>query len=336
MCRWERKRSSILALSLWALTLLSVFGLYLSIGVRQKIALVKNLTFRDSLYYIADAGIKRGIVEIKIDEILGTDTLKESWSNNPAVFKDIKLGRGSLSVGYDFVDKGGATRKMFGLVDEERKININTANRKVLTKLFEVVLRLDQVQAQEIAASIIDWRDNDSFLSIPVGSAEDSYYRNLKESYDCKDSSFQALEELLLVKGINRSIFEQIKDFVTIYGEGSVNANTAPREVLLALGIDDLLADKIIDYRSGEDEIQGTSDDNVFTGPGNIVAGLSQFTDLASSEVALLSNIVSAGLLGTSSYNFTVRSTASIPGGLSKEIIAVVDRTGQIFSWRQF
>jgi len=67
--------------------------------------------------------------------------------------------------------------------------------------LLETCLSLDDKEAQEISAAIVDWRDGDSALSIPVGSAEDSDYHDLKEPYNCKDAPFQVLEEVLLVKG---------------------------------------------------------------------------------------------------------------------------------------
>jgi len=80
-------------LTLWVLCFLAVFGAYLSRGVRQKLALVKNLSFRGNLHYIADAGLKKAIMELTLDET-EYDAFKDNWSNNPTVFERIAVGLG--------------------------------------------------------------------------------------------------------------------------------------------------------------------------------------------------------------------------------------------------
>lgn len=326
-------KASILIFTLWALFLLSIFGVYLGRGVRQKLALVKKLTFRSNLRYIAEAGVRRAVFEV-VKDTTAMDALNEEWSNNPAVFDDIGVGMGAVTVSYDFLTPGGTVQTQFGVIDEERKININVVERHTIQNLIEVVMGMDEEEAQEIAASIIDWRDKDSFLSIPIGSAEDSYYDNRDEPYACKDSEFQVLEELLLVKGVSPQVYSKIKGFITIYGNGIVNINTVSSQVLLALEIDQLLIDKIISFREGEDEAAGTGDDNIFDVPSSIVPSLSQAYSLSPDEVASLSNLVSAGTVGTSSYNFMIRSQASI-GPLGKEIVCVVNKEGKVLAWRE-
>ena len=54
------------------------------------------------------------------------------------------------------------------------------------------------------------------------------------------------LDEILLVKGMNKEIYDKLINFVTIYGDGAVNINTASKEVLEALGLADSLVDKIL------------------------------------------------------------------------------------------
>ena len=330
-----KRKASILALTMWVLMLLAVLGLYLGLGVRQKMTLVKKLTLRDNLHYVAEAGVKKAIMELKRD-VDPPDALKENWSNNPAVFEQMAVGAGAAQVAYEFVGRDGRRREMFGLVDEERKININTADRKVLQKLFEIVFRFDSTQAQEFAACLIDWRDEDSYLTIPLGSAEDSFYHDLKNPYDCKDAPFEAMEELLLVKGFSQTILDKLKPFITIHGQGAVNVNTAPHQVLLALGLSDMLVDKILSFRNGPDNVAGTPDDNLFKSDSAIAAVLSQAVDLSSEEVASLSNLASSGKLTTLSEHFWIKSTARMESvAYSKTIDCVVDRKGKILSWRE-
>jgi len=288
-------RGSILVIAIWSLCLLTTFAVYLGFGVRQKIIMVERLDTRDRLHFIAEAGVKKAILELKKeDKTADYDALKESWSNNIGTFKEIQVGVGRFTVSYGYLNRQSGLREIrYGIIDEERKININKAKRSVIGRLFKTV-GLDEMEAQNLSASIVDWKDNDSELSIPLGSAEDRYYRNLKDSYEAKDADFEILDELLLVRGMTREIFDRIKDFITVYGQGKININTAPGEVLLSLGVYKSVVDKILSFRYGEDSIEATSDDNVFDPPSNIVAELSQFCSLSDSEVANLSNLVSA------------------------------------------
>lgn len=331
------KKASILILVLWAICFLAGFAIILGYGVRQKLALAYRLEERDKLRLVAEAGIKKAIIELTREIPESYAALADQWSNNPAVFKDIGISGYRVDICYNYLDeKSGLYETRYGLIDEERKININRAPRIVLERLFGIVLGFDEVKAQELAAAIVDWRDADSELSIPIGSAESAYYRSQKYPYEAKDSSFEVLRELLLVKGMDEEIFKKIKGYLTIYGNFRVNINTATKAVLLALGMSEDLAEKILLFRAGEDGIAGTSDDNIFDTPGNILPRLSQFYHLSASEIALLSTIVEQ-FLGANSNNFTVRCTAGLQEKKSsQEVISVIDRSGRILSWAEY
>jgi len=147
--------------------------------------------------------------------------------------------------------------------------------------------------------------------------------------------NLEVIEELLLVKGIDKATFEKLKNFVTIYEKG-VNINTAPYEVLYALGIEEKLIDKIINYRKGEDGVLGTLDDNVFNTPTSIVSRLSQYFSLSVSKVANLSNLVAERKLTTFSNYFTIEVKAELNYSHTYgKIFCVVDREGRILYWRQ-
>ncbi|MCK4519563.1 MAG: general secretion pathway protein GspK, partial [Candidatus Omnitrophica bacterium] len=197
------------------------------------------------------------------------------------------------------------------IIDEERKININKAQRSVIERLFRIV-GLSEMKAQNLSASIVDWRDKDSELSIPLGSAEDRYYRNLRDPYEAKDADFEVLDELLLVRGMTGEIFDEIKGFITIYGEGKVNINTASEDVLLSLGLHASVVNKILSFRYGQDMIEASADDNVFNSVSGITARLSQLYLLSAGEVANLSNLVSAKKVTVKSNNFMIKSIAKL------------------------
>ena len=309
----DNHKGTILVIVLWTLCLLTIFAVHLGFGARQKIIMVGRLDTRDRLHFIAEAGIKRAILELKKkDKSSGFDALKDGWSNNVGIFKEIQVDRGRFTVGYEYLDReSGEYQARYGIIDEERKININKAKRGVIEHLFRI-LGLSEMKAQNLSASIVDWRDKDSELSTPLGSAEDGYYRNLVDPYEAKDADFEVLDELLLVKEMTVEIFDEIKDFITIYGGGKVNINTASESVLLSLGLRASVVNKILLFRYGQDMIEASVDDNVFDSFSNIVARLSQFCSLSESEAANLNNLVSAKKITNKSDNFMIKSAARL------------------------
>lgn len=123
----------------------------------------------------------------------------------------------------------------YGLTDEAAKVNLNSAS-------LEMLLKLPGMSA-ELAASIIDWRDENDELT--TGGAESEYYLLLPESYQCKNAPLETVEEILLIKDgstdllygadTNRNgIIDSYEDSVGSLGRGfynyvtvySVEANT--------------------------------------------------------------------------------------------------------------
>ena len=334
------ERGSILVLALWALSLLTIFALSIGYGVRQKIMLVKHLEVKDKLHFISEAGIKLALVKLRQeDPTPAFDALNEDWSNNIALFKDIKIGEGNFTISYDYPAPLSQIKNIrYGIMDEERKININKINQKIMRKLFQRVTELDYKEADDLAAAIIDWRDNDD--EPLLNGAENFYYHGLSLPYSSKDAEFEVLEELLLVRGMTAKIFDHVKPYITIFGQGAVNINTASSDVLTVMGLDESLVEKIILFRSGPDLQEATLDDNIFTSPSSIVANLSQFSSLSPGEVAELSNLVSSGIITTLSKNFMIRSIAKLDNRkeISFKIVCIFEREelkGKVKYWRE-
>ena len=90
----------------------------------------------------------------------------------------------------------GSLEMTFGLVDEASKINLNTAKAEVLALL--------PTMTSELGAAIVDWADADSTVS--PGGAESEIYSRLRPAYLCKNASFETVDELRLVAGMNLRI----------------------------------------------------------------------------------------------------------------------------------
>ncbi len=307
----------VLIIALWSLFFLGALALAIAAYVRPQLELAGRIKDSTSVHFLAEAGVKRAMAQINNGTTSAVDTLKEF---NP-------------SAQFDFTSQGLSDGEFnYELVDEERKININTAPYNVLEKLFEIIAQLDPQQAGDIAAAILDWRESGE--NPRKNGAKSNYYQTLSPSYPCKDGPFEVLEEVLLVKGMTPDIFKSIKDEITIYGAGSVNINTADKFVLETLGISDTLADKIINFRNGNDGVPATADDNIFTDAGNIVNTLKSDQKLTQDDVNQLADIVAEGLLCIRSDNF--RGMAY--GKNSRDSMAidfVFTRGGGIKFWRE-
>jgi len=81
----------------------------------------------------------------------------------------------------------------FGITDESSKINLNTATSDTL-------LMLNSGITNAIADSIVMWRSGVN--TVTQNGAGDSYYMSLPGPYHCKNSKFESVEELLLIRDV--------------------------------------------------------------------------------------------------------------------------------------
>ncbi|MFH1779497.1 MAG: hypothetical protein ABH847_05675 [Candidatus Omnitrophota bacterium] len=260
---FKEEKGAILIITLWILAILTI----LSVGVAGRMGLELKLTglYRDNMkvLYLAKAGVERAISVIEAEDH-AIDSLNERWSNNSEeqspLFKEIKVADvGTFTVSYPFTEG----RVFYGIQDEERRINFNNAPKEVIRRLIEH-LYPDIGDASALAQSIEDWRDTDTTRE--GGLPEDDYSA---EGYPRKDNYFDVTEELLLVKEMKPEIFEKIKDYITVYPakvypEGKLNINTASFPSLYALGFSEAVAGALVNYKSGDDGIEGNEDDNYF------------------------------------------------------------------------
>jgi hypothetical protein len=174
------------------------------------------------------------------------------------------------------------------LSSENGKININGLNDKNREFLVNFLMKrdIDASDADIITDSILDWIDPDDLTHI--NGAEDGYYGSLPDPYKAKDAPFSSIEEMALVKGVTPAIFENIKDFITVYGDKqiSVNVNLAPKEILSSIPS---LSDDIVDELSLHIEENGIIGDNeelreIFWGLGVIGASFEDIRDYLTLE----------------------------------------------------
>ncbi len=313
------KRGSILIITLWILAILSLlaisFAHHTAVGIKlteYHISSLENL-------YICKAGIKRACYELNRDKAEDVeqgyiyDSLNDSWSSNQEVFKNISVGDGTFTISYQIEDDNKDMITVYGMIDEERKININKLVKNGVRDVFRVsqmerLLERFGIEDVKIADYIVDWLDTDS-----SGEGEEDFYQGLSEPYHCKNDLIESLEEMYLIRGITAEILKKLKPYITIYGDGKININTAGEEVFTSLGMDDTLAQQILDYRSQD----GGEED------------LYSFKTLASvkANFSALKAFINAGYLTVSSSVFTANVTSVLNNSkLAKRVNVVLQR----------
>ncbi|MCX5687605.1 MAG: type II secretion system protein GspK [Candidatus Omnitrophica bacterium] len=310
----KTKNGSILILTVWVLSFLTIFAIGIGSVVSSQLNLASYFKDRLTMYYLAKAGIERAIVELIMDKSKTYDTLNEDLTNNESFFKEIPLDMGYFSVSYHLKDKAGVDEVFYGAEDETSKININYAPVGALTSLLKTIGEIDEGGATDIANAIIDWRDED--IAVSPRGAEDDYYKSLSLPYKCKNGKFQILEELLLVKGMTPELFSKIKDLITVYGEGKTNINTASFSIFLALGLSNDFAERMIKFRQASDEKDGTIDDNIFKS----VEDMRNIGPLFTEESLALNRLISYDICTVKSDVFRITSSGVLKKDEGREL----------------
>ena len=190
---------------------------------------------------IAQAGVYQAIRVIQQDtqDAPQCDTLQEPWATGldaagVTLFERIVVGTGTFSVGH--VQAGVIVS---GLIDEGRKLNLNTATPGQLQQLITAVNSDGSIKPADLVAAIIDWRDE------PQGAWCDAH----QLGYPCHNGPFDSIEELRLVPGMTPGLFAALEPYATVYGSGAINANTAEPTVLKAVGLSDAQISTIVQQR---------------------------------------------------------------------------------------
>jgi general secretion pathway protein K len=196
------------------------------------------------------------------DRVLGAFNDKESSKDFLA------LSGLDASFGKNLGLKGGRFEVV--IVDEDAKINVNmgAANEIAHIRLAKQLMsRMGPIQYSTlfdqrdstgnyndrltICSAIVDWADLDEqMFSCDLSSAassnavEDAWYQLLQKPYRRKNAPYDSLEELHMVRGISDDFWATFVDpdptdprkrEMTVWGQGTVNVNTANALTLYAL-----------------------------------------------------------------------------------------------------
>lgn len=232
MKRRRNERGVALLLVLWVTVLLTVIAAGFAASAR--VGGAATLTARDetTARALAVAGFQQALVEVfgewDVNTLMEDGQVGFLRLAGGAVATKTGMGVTPRALRRDGTLPGGAFR--YRVLDEERKINLDTASREMLVRLLDAVGAPTGAERDVVADSILDWIDEDSLHR--VNGAEDDHYRRLSPPYRAKNGPLDAIEELRLIRGVTPEIFEALRPLVTAQGSGQINLNTASPTVL--------------------------------------------------------------------------------------------------------
>jgi type II secretory pathway component PulK len=236
MSRFER--GSALPLVLWILAILMTISLGLSSLIQSRLNTTDQLFQRFRASCEAYSGMQAGLYVVLLGQ-LGAAELRtpagEPWTDETRFLLDgtpvalpafpktatlsIQEASGFIDMGYIKPELIDGLCRYFGLGEEQRKIFID---------------------------SLRDWTDEDDFVRL--NGAEREFYAPL--GYQPRNEPLLTLDEVLLIRGMDASVYFKMRPFLTLYKTEGVDPNTAPFEVLMAFpGMTEEGAKTIIAYR---------------------------------------------------------------------------------------
>ena len=304
----DRQRGIALLLVLWVFTILGVLALDFSSYMRDDAMASVNFADETHGYYIALGGMNRAMWEAVRAREQGPETgipnAQRSGTDRQAG-SGTDTGPGGPRLGMqddDIMPADGqwhdgelaGAKYQVRITDEGGLIPINKVGEAVLKKVITNLLVGPQSQVQgmdrrtdnqvsEIVDSILDWRDPDSLKR--VHGAESDYYLSTKRGYPAKNAFLDDPQELLLVQGIDASLFyggdgiPGLRDVISVFNRsGQLNARTVTAPVLQALlGVDEAGAQDLIEQRDADPEAFVTTLGTQLAGIGNGESGIDGF-----------------------------------------------------------
>jgi general secretion pathway protein K len=302
------------ALVLTLLIIITLAGLTLGFSSESGVEVTLAGYTKDSTraYQLARSGINIALELLARDEDFEIDTFNEAWRQ----FGSIPLAEGKGEEGVSFSG---------GMVDENSKININllrNSQGEIDEKREAQMRRLFSAMGvnEERLNPVLDWLDADDIER--QDGAEGYFYQNLEEPYECANGAFLTVGQIFLVRGMrDLELFgekksKRLMDYLTIYSDGKININTAPKEVLESLGenMDSALAEAIVEYRKGEN-FESIDDLRKVPGmDGEVLAEIGEWITVKSSTFSIDAHVNCNGAVAS------IRTIAEREGNKTKLI----------------
>lgn len=245
---WPRQGAALLV-TLMILAIVIILTAQLSSSTRTSAVLSTNYTSDLQNYHALRAGVNYAIMMLRTDAGKGVteDTLHETWAEPYGESNPLTVGDVQVTFRVEDEERRLSARSITVQVQEGEK-KVAKPNPKARERMDRLVLLLG-VPFGNFGQAIVDYQDTDK-----EGEFEDGD----------DDLPLLSFGEMLLVKGFTEEVMygkggqdpheQGLAPWLTVWGNGAVNINTAPLEVLMCLHekITKPEAEKIIAFRDAK------------------------------------------------------------------------------------
>jgi general secretion pathway protein K len=330
----QNNRAFAVIIALVAVTILTMMAGAFAYAMKVESRLAANTNNDEEFYWIGRGGVDRACWWLALEGNQPFSSRQQYWNHGPGDGPETNSPLANESLDNFQIGQGQVS---LTLVELEGKININTADSHLLQQVL-TAQGADASAISVVSDSILDWIDPDENTR-PAG-AESDYYLGLNPSYEAKNAPIDNLDELQLIKGVTRDMYNgtssadhgtpfpghqlgfghapgqepvyafALKDVFTPFSSGKINILTADETVLqLIPGLDTAAVQAIETARESEPPVRN-------------VQGLFAAAGINAADVGQIMNYVD---IRGSTYE--VHATVSI-GPLSHEYTAIVFRNG--------
>jgi len=218
--RARSERGVALMLVLWLILVLAAVAAAAVAAVRRQSDVVVNLRTTAQARAAAESG-----VVVAVHELRTSFAATATFADLPGAYSAVADALDRLGV-----QRLGDARFQVAVVDLNSRIDLNNADEATLVAFLGSLVGEDG--ARGLAEALLDWRDPDG-TPRPMG-AEAAAYAAGGSGFVPPNGPLRRLEELLRIRGFTDSIADAIAPYVTVWGDGRLNVNTAPERVLAA------------------------------------------------------------------------------------------------------
>lgn len=210
------QRGVALAILVWFLAAMSILVAGIVMQARVDIKLAQLHADVARVEAAADGAMQLALADLKLREVNG------EFSPRAVSYASHTLGDRDVLVSFT---------PLAGLVD------LNLATQELLFALFDSIDDVDEATADELSSNVVKWRAPNP-MAWEQGSQVGEESGDISSMSTARYGRFEVIEDLLLVEGLDRRIFEAIRDSVYVdpVGQPGVDWVAAPVSVLRALG----------------------------------------------------------------------------------------------------